>query len=114
MTSPPDLLREKIALDKPADGATDAYGNPTGSWSEVLRCRAEFSYKRGSEAVEAARLEGRAIYRVRIRTSHTARAVTADWRMRDLRRGTVYNVREADSITDPEWIWLVVESGVAV
>ena len=43
-----------------------------------------------------------------------AREISADWRMRDLRRGAEYNVREVDAITDRAWIFLVVESGVAV
>ena len=77
---------------------------------------------RGSEVIDAARLRG-AAYKIKIRSCTASRLITPDWRMRDVRRGLPsgvsgdplagqrYNIREVDAITDPDWIYLVVESG---
>lgn len=109
-------LRERVAFDRPTL-SPDGYGGRVSGWSEAPashECRAELIYLRGGEAVEAARLAGRSVYKVRVRQCAQAREISADWRMRDLRRGAEYNVREVDAITDRAWIFLVVESGVAV
>lgn len=106
-------LREGVAFDAPV---FDADGIQTG-WADASAATerwAEFIYQRGSESVDAARLSGKAIYKLRIRQSSAARAISTDWRMRDLRRGTEYQLREIDAITDRRWIYIVVESGVAV
>lgn len=115
-------LREKVAFDEPVD-VDDGYGGKARSWAQRYSCRAQFIYSRGNEAVEAARLEGRSIYKVRIRSCTASRAIKADWRMRDLRRlvlgdddepvSGIYNVREADAITDPQWVYIVVEHRAA-
>jgi hypothetical protein len=34
--------------------------------------------------------------------------------MKDLRRNTVYNIREVDAVTDSRWVWIGAESGVAI
>jgi head-tail adaptor len=68
----------------------------------------------GSEAVQAARLEGRALARCRIRASSQAAEITADWRMVDARAGDVWNIREVDAVTEARgFILLAVERGVA-
>lgn len=106
-------LRERVAFDAPAhdgDGVQDGWADA----ADATECSAAFVYQRGSEAVDAARLSGRAIYKLRIRQCAAARAITTDWRMRDLRRGTAYQVREVDGITDQRWVYIVVESGVAI
>lgn len=109
-------LRERVAFDEPVQAPTGDGGTVTG-WSEPPvshECRAEFIYARGSEAIDAARLTGRSIYKVRIRSSQAARRITSAWRMRDVHRDVEYQVREVDAITDRHWIYVVVESGVAV
>lgn len=105
-------LQDKVSFDAPV-AAPDGYGGVESGWAEQFACRAEFIYSRGSEGAEAARLEGRAAYKVRIRQSGAGRTITTGWRLRDARRGTVYNIREVDFITDRAFIWLVAESGVA-
>ena len=118
-------LVERVAFDAPANNP-DGSGGVEDGWAEHHAARAEFIYSRGSEAVDAARLQGRAIYKVKIRSCAAARAVTTDFRMRDVRRGlpagegigdplpgTRYQVREVDAITDRRWIYIVVESGRA-
>lgn len=103
------MLRERVAFDQPTQTAGPGGVTETG-WFEGYSCRAAFTYQRGSETVEAARLQGRAIYRVKIRQSVQARAITTDWRMRDARSGQVYDLVEVDAITDRRWIYIVAEA----
>lgn len=122
MAKPPAILNESVAFERPVSG-NDGYGNKiTSAWVEEYACRAEFIHSRGNEAVDAARLQGRSIYKIRIRQCDAARAITTDWRMIDERRATynggvvqsgVYNIREIDQITDRQWIFIMAESGVA-
>lgn len=106
-------LRERVAFDVrlPID---DGYGNTvSGFFEQQFECAAEFRPRGGSEAVVAARLEGRNVFGVYIRSSIQARQITTDWRMRDARRGEVYAIRAVDGITDRAFVYLTVESGVA-
>lgn len=105
-------LRESVAFDSPTS-APDGYGGTEDGWSEEHACRAEFIHQRGNEAVDAARLTGSQIYKVKIRSNAESRAILAGWRMRDVRRSVVYNIRSVDSVTDRQWVWLQAESGVA-
>lgn len=109
----PGYLQELVAFDAPAI-SPDGSGGVEQGWTELFQARAEFIYSRGSEAVDAARLQGRAIYKVKLRSSTQARGLTTDYRMRDVRRNTAYQIREADAITYRAWVYLIVESGVAV
>lgn len=118
----PTFLNESVAFDEPVQTAGPG-GVVTTEWTERYSCRAQFIYSRGSEAVEAARLEGRSTYKVRIRQCDAARDITSQWRMRDLRRlvengagdliGGVYNIIEVDAISDRSWVYIVVQSGKA-
>jgi hypothetical protein len=106
-------LKERVAFDLRLE-VDDGYGNTAaGDFTPQFECAAEFRPRGGSEAVIAARLEGRNIFGVYIRSSVQARQITTDWRMRDARRGTVYAIRTVDVITDRAFVYLTVESGVA-
>lgn len=105
-------LSESVIFE--AEGEVpDGYGGFETDWLERHICRAAMTYHRGGEAVEAARLQGQALYKVRIRSCAAARAITPAYRMRDARRGTDYNIREVDAISDRAWVYIVAESGVA-
>lgn len=106
-------LVESVAFDEEVE-TPDGYGGFNRVWTQRHACRAEFIYSRGSEAVNAARLQGRSIYKVRVRQCGASRAITTDYRMRDVRRGTEYQIREVDAVTDRQWVYVVAESGVAV
>lgn len=118
-------LRDRVAFDLIV-GTPDGSGGQIRTWSQQLECWGEFIYSRGSEAVDAARLQGRAIYKVRVRSSVASRAIGTDWRMRDVKRGLPsgvtgdalpgnrFNIREVDGITDRQWVFIVAEMGVAV
>lgn len=106
-------LRERVAFDRRA-AVEDAYGNTvSGDFEQQFECAAEFRPRGGSEAVIAARLEGRNVFGVYIRQCTAARQITTEWRLRDVRRGTIYAIDAVDSVTDRAWIYLTVESGVA-
>lgn len=105
------VLAERVAFDAPVQ-SDDGSGGIEVGWSEVYACRAEFIYSRGSEAVDQARLQGRAFYKVRIRSGAAAKGITTDHRMRDVRRSVTYNIREVDAISDRAWVYIVAESGV--
>ena len=105
-------LREKVAFDA-ITAAPDGSGGHERTWGEQHVCRAEFIYSRGSEAVNAARLQGRSIYKVKISSCAAARSISTDHRMRDVRRDVEYQIREVDVVTEPKWVFLIVESGVA-
>lgn len=103
---------EKITFDAPSyddDGVQDG-------WTEgAYTCRAHFRYLRGGETVQAARLDGRQPVVMTIRWSAVADTITSDWKVRDARRGTVYNVSAPPVLTDDrKWLEITAESGGAV
>lgn len=117
-------LSERFAFDRP--DRVDLPGGVTKpGWSQQHVCRAEVIYRRGSEVIEAARREGRAVFRLRLRQCAAARAITPAWRARDVRRGLPagetgdplpgarYNITEVDVISDRQWAYIVIESGKA-
>lgn len=92
----------------------DGAGNTvSGPFAEQFRDRAAFNHRGGSEAVMAARLQGRQILGVYVRSSTLTRQITTDWQMRDVREGTAYAIDAVDTVTDPKWVYLIVESGRA-
>lgn len=114
-------LRHRVAFDRRVDADDDA-GNTKGQWQEQFTRRAAFVYAGGGESAMAARLEGRGVLKVRVRSCSQTRAIRQDWRMRDTRTGTfvndvwtgaTYNVREVDYETHRLWVYLVVERGSA-
>lgn len=105
-------LYHRVAFDQRA-AAADGYGNAEGAFVEQFRRWAAFLYAGGGETVTAARLEGRGVLKVRLRSDSRSRAIAADWRMRDVFTGTVYAIRDVDAAADRAWVYLMVESGVA-
>lgn len=101
-------LQERVAFDAP-NGTTDAFGGATEGWTPGDPVSAKWVYGKGDESVQAAREAGRKAYKIKVRSSEATRAVTEDYRMRDTRRGTVWNITEVDAITDRAWIYIVVE-----
>lgn len=109
-------MDQLVAFDAPLEG-DDGHGGVETGWDvdNSVQCHAEFRYQRGGEGREAARPEqGAGVIKVRVRSSSATRAITPSWRLRDLRRGTVYNLREVDAETDRANVWIVAERGVAV
>lgn len=106
-------LRERVAFDAPTQ-TPDGRGGQTRGWTETYDGAAEFRYERGREAMQAGAVTGSASFKIKVRSCEATRALTTAHRMRDVRRGLAFNVREVDAITDRAFVWVVVEAGVAV
>lgn len=106
-------LYEHVAFDMPVS-QSDGQGGTIDGWQERFKCRAKYLYLRGSEAVQAARLEGRQPVVITVRLSGQARQVTTDWRVRDVREGSVFNIRAIERTPDRKWLEILAEGGVAV
>lgn len=91
----------------------DGYGNTEGGFEERFEVWAAFRPRGGSEAVVAARLEGRNILGVYLRSSTQTRQISSDWRMTDTRTGEVYAVTIVDAVTDRHWVYLEAQTGIA-
>lgn len=105
-------LNESVAFDAPS-GTTDAFGGTSETFTAGFPVAAQIIYQKGDEAVQAARLAGRQVFKVRVRSSADMRAVTADYLMRDVRRGDTYNILDVDKITDRAFVWLQVEGPIS-
>jgi head-tail adaptor len=105
-------LQHRVSFAKrmPVD---DGYGNTKGEFQEQFSVAAAFRSRGGSEAVVAARLEGRNILGIYLRSSAQTRQIASDWRMTDVRTGDIYAVKIADSVTDRKWVYLEVSTGIA-
>ncbi|MGO1160546.1 phage head closure protein [Brucella sp. C7-11G] len=106
-------LFHEVAFDRRKATGGDGAGNIDGDWVEQFRCRAEFIQLRGGEAVLAGRLQGRHTQVIRIRVSEHSVVITADWQVRDIRRGTAFNIRDIEFEENRQFISLTCESGVA-
>ena len=109
-------LTKRVAFDAPLP-ASDDYGGSEDGWQAdnlAIKRPAEFIYQRGGEGEQHGRLSGSARFKVRIHQSVAARTITTDFRMRDVKRDIAYQIHEVDNISDDTWIYLVVESGVAI
>lgn len=106
-------LFEAVAFDIPTP-QSDGQGGMEEGWTQGHACRANFLYLRGGETVQAARLEGRQPVVVTIRSCEAARQITPEWRMRDMRRHDVYNIRSIVPSDDRMYFELTCEKGVAV
>jgi SPP1 family predicted phage head-tail adaptor len=102
-----------VAFDKKGT-ASDGLGGTGGAWAEQFQRRAGFTHLRGGEKVLAARLEGTHTLVIRVRSSTGTRTVTTDWRVRDVRTGTAYNIRDITPTEDRMFLDILAQSGVAV
>lgn len=108
-------LRERVAFEfRPM--SDDGFGNEeAGAWSVACTVAARIKPARGAESIQAARLAGRQPVVITVRSSTQTRAVNQSWRVRDVRKGTIYNIR---SIVNPDehraFLDMECEAGVAV
>lgn len=103
----------RAAFDQ-RDEVDDGYGNTQSDWVERFQSRAAYRHLRGGEAVMAGRLEGKHTQIITVPASSQTRQVDTDWRIRDVRTGEQFNVRDVTHETDRQWISFLVERGVAV
>lgn len=93
--------------------AQDGAGGTTTAFTEQFQCRAGFIHLRGGETVQAARLEGQHPQVIRVRSSSLTRGVGTDWRIRDVRTGAVFNIRDITPGLDRQFIDFLCQKGVA-
>lgn len=103
---------ESVAFES-EQTSSDGYGGESTAWQELFSARVQFMYHGGGEELESARLSAKSTYKVRVRSSADSRALSANDRMRDKRRGVIYNIREVDAIGSRRHVYLTVEAGVA-
>jgi len=106
-------LQQSIAFDAPTE-VSDGQGGVIQGWQERFRYRAHYRFLRGGETVQAARLEGRQPVVITVRASSETKQVRTEWRIRDTRTGTLYNIRGITPTDDRRFIDILAESGVAV
>ena len=112
MPSAGDLV-ERVSFQR-RQSVSDDYGNEHAAFQPVFERRAMFIMKPGSEAVLAARLEGRQPVTIIVRFDSETRDVTPDWRIVDLRSGKAYAVRAGEDMDRKrQWMSFVCEGGVA-
>ena len=106
-------LSNRLRFQSQAQTVMDEYGNATGAWTDAFTVWAEMLTKPGSEAVMAARLDGRQPVSARVRLSPATQNIGTDWRAIG-EDGTVYNVRAAaPDLVTRAWVFLLLEAGVA-
>ena len=105
-------LVERVAFEKKGAGS-DGLGGSTTPWAEQFQCRAGYTHLRGGETVLAARLEGTHTVVIRIRSSSQSRTVSTDWRVKDVRTGKIYNIRDITPTDDRMFLDVLAQSGVA-
>lgn len=105
-------LYYRVAFDRRQD-LNDGYGNFVAGWQEQFQCRAAYRHLRGGEGVMASRLEGKHTQVITVRASSQTWQITTDWRVRDVRTGEVFNIRDVTVETDRAFIGLLCERGVA-
>ena len=104
-------LDRRVAFDAPTK-APNGQGGMISGWSEQIEVWAGYRFLRGGETVQSARLEGRQPVVVRVRSSAASKAITPEWRMRDLRDGRVYAIRSCPPPGRDGYIELICEGGV--
>lgn len=87
---------------------SDGYGNTEGPYPDdpTYECAAAVAVKFGGETVLAARLAGQATATITVRRSAAALAITTDWRAKDMRDGTIWNIRSGPVDPDDGRMWL--------
>lgn len=101
-----------VAFDRRTEVPNGAGGSRPG-FEEQFRAWAKVVYQRGGEGEQGGGLSVSARFKVRIYKTPSARGLTGQHTMRDLETATRFNIREIDTISDPAFVWLVAESGVA-
>ena len=110
-------LRERMHLQRRGAG-DDGWGNPLpggGPFETVDTVSASLQPLRGTEAVQAARLDGRQPYVCRLRNFAVTRQITTAWQLVDARdESRVFAVTSPPADPDGKNAWLefIVTTGV--
>jgi head-tail adaptor len=105
-------LFHRFAFDERVE-ADRGDGVKVGAWEERFQRRAGIAHLRGGESVMAARLQGSHTQVVFVRTCSQTRQIDTAWRIRDVRTGEVFNIRDITPSDDRQWIDVLGQSGGA-
>lgn len=105
-------LDKLVTFSEPVAGSDGAGGVKAG-FTPRFDAAAAYTHLRGGETIMAARLTGKHVVVMRVRTSAQSRAVGYGWTATDKRAGTVYNIRDVSPV-DLDYLDITCESGVAV
>lgn len=101
-------LRDRVVFDQPVR-RDDGHGGGDVTFEERFRRWANVTFLRGSEAVIAARLEGRQPIVVRVRAMGDVMAVDHTWRIRH--GGKAYGVTSTALSDNRDFIDFMAQSG---
>lgn len=116
-------LRERVTFEK-RTAVDDGYGNMSGDWAGAFlddsspqvnkQFAARIKPARGGESIQAARLAGHQPVLITVRSTVNTRTITTDWRVRDVHKDVLYNIRSIVN-SDERNFYLDMEcdSGVA-
>lgn len=85
-------LLERFAFDRRTT-TDDGAGNLVADFAEEFQTAAAIVYLKGEESIRAAALTGSQPIRIRVRESSLTDEIAPDWRARDVRAGTIYNIK---------------------
>ena len=105
-------LRERLRFERPVS-ASDGLGGTVNGFETAFEARGGYQRLRGSETVQAARLDGRQPTVITIRSFAAARQAGTDWRIVDRGSGEIFNIRSVTETKDRRWLEFLAESGVA-
>ena len=91
-------LSERVVFCEP-NMTPDGYGGITQGYVERFTDAARLTPRMGGEAVQAARLAGTQPYSLVVRSHTATRAVTPEWRVRNVRTNATYNIR---AVSNPD------------
>lgn len=106
-------LKHSITLQKQTV-IDDGYGNRRGTFANQFTVKARIEPRLGGESVLAARLTGKNLANITVRSSTNTRMIEPEWRVVDTRTGDFWNIR---SVIDPDdrrmFVEMLCEQGVA-
>lgn len=105
-------LFHRVAFDK-REEIDRGDGVFVGQWVEQFQVRAGFAHLRGGESVMADRLQGQHTQVIFVRSSSETRQINTDWRVRNVRTGVEYNIRDITPTDNRQWLDFLCQSGVA-
>lgn len=92
----------------------DLHGNFTAGWRALINLRATIEELRGGESIQAAKLAGKGLVKIRIRSSPQSRSIRPEDRIINRSTGITYNIRHIeDSGRNNDFLTILCERGVA-
>jgi len=107
-------LSEIVAFESRAV-VDDSMGNEiSGDWTERFKANARIQPIKGGENVIADRLQGTQPMVIRVRYEPQTLSANTDWRVRDLRAGTIYQIKSSANMDEKRrYIEFLAVSGIA-